>query len=529
MNKVFQLTTTSLLISGVSLPLSATDVSKANYMSPPLVAADMTQFVSPHANSAPKFLKVRRQSDRDSFGFTFQHYLNLNGLMPLPKETIPITPDKFETNPLFFLEILKQPYVQLNLLPKPVQANTLIEWLLPQREAQVFGKPPALLLMTNISSEGTSGNLVGFPYQREIRDPSGKPLLNWKGLQGQFAFSDKPGAQTFNLNILGFTIEEIKKNVSISLGESTLKSVFNVGADSSIVSSQINFNLPSFKGNVKESGKVNVQDFTFDMSSKQTSKGLAIGETNFQLGHFDITTVGRKGFTGSIDQVKLAFKLDEQDDVASFTIQAEIGKLLLPKKLTANKVLEIGYTGDITLRRFDANALLTLQTIAKQLSDDPNFGAVAQVMMNQNPMELIPQILAKSPEITFNEILKTSVGSMQAQLIVGIDGTKVTSLENTSGLIPALHAHATFSIDKTLFTQILEIVENDSPRSAREVKETISMFVAQKWLIETEDSYKSVAEFKDGKLTVNEQELPIPLPSVPLPSFGTNESEGPQG
>ncbi len=525
MNKVFQLTATSLLISGVCSPLSATDVGKADYMLPSLVATNMTQFVSPTANSAPKFVKVRRQSDRDAFGFTFQHYLNLNGLMPLPKETIPITPDKFETNPLFFLEILKRPYAQLDLLPKPVQANTLIEWLLPRTATKVFGKPPALLLTTNISSEGTSGNLVGFPYQRKVQlHRGGEPQLNWKGLQGQFAFSDKPGAQTFNLNLLGLTIEDTEKNVSISLGESTLKSVFNVGANSSIVSSQINLNLPSFKWYIKPKNiDLNVQDFTFDMSSKQTSKGLAIGEMNFQLGHFDVTNTARtESHTSSMDQVKLALKLDEQDDVASFTIQAEIGKLLLLK--AKNKELEIGYTGDITLRRIDANALLTLQTIAKQLSDDPNFEAVAQVMMNQNPMELIPQILAKSPEITFNDLIKTSVGSMQAQLIVGIDGTKVTSLENTSGLIPALHAHATFSIDKTLVTQILEIIENDSQRKAREAKEKISMFVAQKWLIETEDSYKSVAEFKDGKLTVNEQELPIPLPSIPLPSFGINES-----
>ncbi len=524
MNK-FQLTATGLLISGVSLPLSATDVGKADYMSPPLVAADKGQIVSPSANSVPKLMKVGSQSDKDVFGFTFQHYLNLNGVgMPLPKDTIAITPDKFETNPLFFLEILKQPYAQLDLLPKPVQANTLIEWLLPQSEAKIFGKPPALLLTTNISSEGTGGDLVVFPYQREVHLSGDKSLFDWKGLKGQFAFSNKPGPQTFNLNLLGLTIEETERKDLVSLEESTFKGVFNVGADSSIIPSQINLNLPSFKGHFDKEGDWNLQALTFDMNSKQTSKGLVIGETNFQLGHFDITSVSANDPTGSIDQVKLAFKLDEQDDVASFTIQAEIGKLLVPKKLQ-----EIGYMGDITLRRFDANALLTLQTIAKQLSKAPNDEAMAQVMMSQNPLELIPQILAKSPEITFNDSIKTSKGSMQTQLIVGIDGTKVTSLENTSCLIPALQAHATFSVDKTLLTQYLEIVENDSPRKAREVKEQISMFVAQKWLIETEDSYKSAAEFKNGKLTVNGQELPIPLPSIPLPSFGTNESVGPSG
>lgn len=145
MNKVFQLTATSLLVSGVSLPLSATDIGKTACMSSPIsMAAAMTQFVSPTVNAVPELIKVGRHSDKKTFRFTFQHYLNLNGIgVPLPKETIVITPDKLEDNPLYFLEILKQPYVQLDLLSKPVQANTLIELLLPKREARILGKLPA--------------------------------------------------------------------------------------------------------------------------------------------------------------------------------------------------------------------------------------------------------------------------------------------------------------------------------------------------------------------------------------------------
>jgi len=520
MNKIFKLTATSLLVSGVSLPTEA-DVGKAACMSP-IVAAAMTQFVSPTINSVPELMKVGRQSDKNILRFTFQHYLNLNGVgVPLPKETIAITPAKFETNPLFFLEILKQPYAQLDLLTKPVQANTLIEWLLPKREAKVFGKLPALLLTTNISAEGTGETeLVGFPYQREVQLPGGKPLFDWKGLKGQFTFTNQPGSLALHLNLLGLTIEETGKGL-ISLGESTFEAAFNIGADSSIIPSQIYLNLPSFKGHFDKEVDWNLQAITFNWNSKQTSKGLAIGETNLQLGHFDVD-FHKKGSTGSLDKLKLAFKVDvqEQDDVANLTMLAEIGKLVLPKKVTAGEEVEVSYIGDMTLRRFDANALLTLQTIAKQLSKDPN-ETMALVMMNEKTMALIPQILAKSPEITFNDMLKTSKGNLQSQLIVGIDGEKVTALENPFALISALQAQATFSIDKDLFTQILKIMEHDSPRSAREVKEQLSMFIAKKWLIETDDCYKAAAEFRNGKLTVNEQELPIPLP------FGMNQ--GPPG
>ena len=524
MNKVFQLTATTLLVSGVSLPLSATDIGKAACMSPPIsMAAAMTQFVSPTVNSVPEFIKVGTHSDKNTLRFTFQHYLNLNGVgVPLPKETIAITPDKFESNPLFFLEILKQPYAQLDLLKKPVQANTLIEWLLPKREAKVFGKLPALLLTTNISSEGTGeSELVGFPYQREIKDGGDKPVFNWKGLKGQFTFTNKQGPQTLHLNLLGLTIEETGKGL-ISLGETAFEGVFNVGADSSIIPSQINLNLPSFKGHIeREKVDWNLQALTFNVNGNQTSKGLAIGETNIQIGHFDFTA---DGSTSSLDKLKLALKAEvqEQDDVINITMQAEIGKLGLPKKVTSGEELEVSYMGDIAFRHLDADALLTLQTIAKQLHKEPN-EAKAMRKMNQKTMELIPQFLAKSPEIALNQTVKTSKGNLQANMTVGIDGKKVTSLENPFALIFALQAQATFSISKNLLTQILKAMENDSPRKARKAtqfkKELLPMFIAQKWLIETDDSYKTAAEFKNGQLTVNGQELPIPLP------FGMNKGQ----
>jgi len=517
MNKVFQLTATSLLVSGVSLPLSATDIGKAACMSPPIMAAAMTQFVSPTVNGVPELIKVGRHSDKDTLRFTFQHYLNLNGVgVPLPKETITITPDKFETNPLFFLEILKQPYAQLDLLKKPVQANTLIEWLLPKREAKIFGKLPALLLTTNISNEGTGeSELVGFPYQREIKDGGDKPVFNWKGLKGQFTFTNKQGPQTLSLNLLGLTIEETGKGL-ISLGETTFEGAFNVGADSSVIPSTINLNLPSFKGHIeREKLDWNLQALTFNVNGNQTSKGLAIGETNLQIGHFDFR---KKASTFSLNEVKLALKGEpqEQDDVINITMQAEIGKLGLPKKVTSGEELEVSYMGDIAFRRLDADALLTLQTTAEQLHKETNEAKVLR-KMNEKMMELIPQFLEKSPEFVLNQTVTTSKGNLQGHLTVGIDGEKVTSLENPFALILALQAQATFSISKDLLTQILKAMENGSSRKAKKARkfkeQLLPMFIAKKWLIETDDSYKAAAKFKNGKLTVNGQRLPLPLPS----------------
>ena len=243
-------------------------------------------------------------------------------------------------------------------------------------------------------------------------------------------------------------------------------------------------------------------------SRSTTGTGLKLVEVDAQVEHFDFRNKESKF---SLDHLKVKNDIDEQGDVINNTVQTEIGKLHLPSALTAGEEVIVSYVGHLAIRRLDAEALSALQTTAHQLykqNDDPR----RLMEMNSKFMEILPQFLAKSPEIALTELtVTTSKGTLQGRASARINGKKVTSLEMPLALIGALQAQAEFSIDKTLLEQMLMMVENQSPREARVFREKIKMFVALKWLIKTDASYKAAASFKNGQLTVNGQKIPLPF------------------
>ncbi len=522
MNKVRKRTATSLLASSISLALflsAATTVS-----SQPIMAdATTTPFVSPilaAANSQPddaQFIKVRRRrSEEDSLRFTFQHHLDRNGCcVKLPQETVVISPEKIATNPLFFFELFKQKFSQLAMLRKPVQASTVIELLLPERVAEDLGKLPALFMETDIDQYGIIGNsdLVWFPYQHEIKQGRDNTIFYSKGLKGQFTFNSAVESLTTQLSLLGFTATETSGKGGVSLGETTFRGTFY--AD--LMPSQMSLNVPTFKFFIHkrhDNGEVNLQDLVFNVDVAKASNGLKLVEVDVQVGHFDFRDKDSKF---SLDNLAVKNDIDEQDDVINNTIQAQIGKLRLPEAITSGEKFELSYAGQIAFRRLDAEALLVLHTMGDQLYQQQNHPTRQMRKIKKKFMEVLPQLLAKSPEIALTETLETSKGNLQGRVSVSIDGEKVTSLtslENPLALIPALQAQVEISIDKTLLEQTLTMLRNQSPKEVGMIQELIPMFVAQNLLVETDDSYKIAASFENGMLTINGLEIPDPLSFV---------------
>jgi uncharacterized protein YdgA (DUF945 family) len=506
MNRVRKRTATSLLVSSMSLALS-TATTASSYQ------AEAMTTVSPvlSANSRPdeaQFIKVTRTSEENSLGVIFQHHLTRNGYgVTLPKETAVIPHDKIGTNPLFFFELLKQKWSQLAMLRKPVQASTVIELLLPRRAASDLGKLPVLFMETDIDNEGIGkSDLVWFPYQHEITEGEGRDntLVDSKGLKAQFSFSDKFESLTAQLSLLGFTATETSGKGAASLGETTFSGTF----DADLMPTEMSLKVPTFKFNIHkqyENAEVNLQDLAFNVDVTKTSNGLKLVEVDAQVGHF----LFRKNDSNfRLENLVVKNDFDEQGDVINLTVQAQISKLRPPKALTSGNDEFASYVGQIALRRLDAEALLALQTTAHKLCKQGSNPRFEQEMIEKF-LEVVPQLLAKSPEIALTDTLETSKGNLQASLSVSIDGAKVTSLKSPLALIPALQAQASISIDKTLLEQALTILEKESPTEARKIRGQIQMFVAINWLVETDDSYKSAAEFKNGQLTVNGQQMPV--------------------
>ncbi|HDN27065.1 MAG TPA: DUF945 family protein [Thioploca sp.] len=507
MNRVRKRTATSLLVSSMSLALSLSAATTASSHQ-----AEAMTTVSPvfSANSRPdeaQFIKVKRTSEDNSLRVIFQHYLDRNGYgVTLPKETVVISPDKIDTNPLFFFELLKQKWSQLAMLRKPVQASTVIELVLPRRAAKDFGKLPVLFMETDIDNDGIGkSDLAWFPYQREITEVRrDNTLVDSKGLKAHFTFSDKFESLTAQLSLLGVTATETSGKGAASLGETTFSGTF----DADLMPTQMSLKVPTFKFSIHkrhDDGELNLQDLAFNVDVAKTSNGLKLVEVDAQVKHVYFRDKDSKF---RLENLVVKNDFDEQGDVINLTVQAKIGKLRPPKALTSGNDEFASYVGQIALRRLDAEALLALQTTAHKLSKQ-KYHPRLEEKMNEKFIEVVPQLLAKSPEIVLTDTLETSKGNAQGSLSVSIDGAKVTSLENPFALIPALHARASISIDKTLLEQALAMLEKESPSEARDIRGQIKMFVAMKLLVETDNSYKSAAEFKKGQLIVNGQVIPL--------------------
>ena len=512
MNKVRKRIATSLLVSSMSLALSLSAATTTASSQPNQAEATTTPFVSPvfSALSRPddaQFIKVGYESSaQDSLRVTFQHHLARNGYSVIfPKEMLVISPEKIVTNPLFYFKRLNK-WSQLKMLRKPVQASTVIELLLPRQAAEEFGKLPVLFVETDIDMEGIGkSDLVWFPYQHEIADRNDNVIIDSKGLKGQFTFSDKQESLTTQLSLLGFTVTETTGKGAFSLGETTLSGTF----DGDLMPTQMSLRVPTFKfsDHEDENIEVNLQDFAFNVDFIKTSNGLKLVEVDAQMGHFDFRDFRENDKKFGLDNLTVRNDFDEQGDVINNTVQAQIGKLRLPKALTLGEEFELSYAGQLNLRRLDAAALLALQTTAHKLSQQDNSRLEEEI--KEKFREVLPQMLAKSPEIALTETVETSKGNVQGSVSVSIDGTKVTSLENPLALIPALHVRASISIDKTLLEYALTILENESPSEARDIREQIPMFVEMKFLVETAESYEFTAEFQNGQLTVNGERVDV--------------------
>ncbi|RKZ77917.1 MAG: hypothetical protein DRR19_27230 [Candidatus Parabeggiatoa sp. nov. 1] len=318
---------------------------------------------------------------------------------------------------------------------------------------------------------------------------------------------------TTQLSLLGFTATETCGKGGVSLGETTFSGTF----DADFMPSQMSLNVPTFKFFIRkrhDNGEFNLQDLVFNVDVAKASNGLKLVEVDVQVGHFDFRDKGSKF---SLDNLAVTNNIEEQGDVINNTVQVQIRNLRLPKAITSGEAFELSYAGQIALRRLDAEALLVLHTMGDQLYQQQNHPTRHMRKIRKKFMEVLPQLLAKSPEIALTETLETSKGNLQGRVSVSIDGEKVTSLtslENPLALIPALQAQAEISIDKTLLEQTLTMLRNQSPKEVGMIQELIPMFVAQNLLVETDDSYKIAASFENGMLTLNGLEIPDPLSFV---------------
>jgi len=474
MTKILKMAATSLLVSGMTfpLPLLAGKIIGA----PPLPATSDSQVDDTATDSA------------NMFSIRLQH--RFNDSQPLPPETIAIVSEAFAKNPLVFFETLKKNFSKhLEQQNKPVQVNTELELLLPKGKQECLDKLPTLSIETQIDKAGAGQSKVVFPaFRHQVPKKCGQGLIDWKGLDGQFNFTDQFENLTANLNIAGLTIEE-DGVFGISLGKTALSGVF----DSRFMPIQMGLNLPSLKAGGNTDRQFDLQQVVFKLNTEKTPKGVDLNNVNFNVGHLDFAGFGSKF---RLEGLAVTTSGEEQNGSINYTVQTQLGQLAMPAMPRFKEGLEVSHEGKLVFERIDEEALFALQTLARQLAGQ-QYNPMLQMMVLSQLMQVAPKLLAKSPGVALNSlVLKTSKGDLQGQFNVSLDGQKVTSLTTPAALIRALQAQANFTIGN----ELLELITA-----------TFKISLIKALLVDAGDgkSKKLIAVLKGRDLRINGMTIPL--------------------
>ena len=544
-----QLTATSLLVCSMSLPLplqAETATPSMGEKPVPIPAEGMP-------NSANG-----KTDTRQFFRFTLQH--RFNGGEPLPKDTIEIPFKEFSNNPWASLKAIKQNFSKhLEKQGKPAEIDTRFTFLQFPEEMQITGQLPSSNIKTTVNSDGTGKSTWNAPaYQLGFAQGDHKGTLNWHGGEVQFRFTDKfeSISSQFKFSKITFKTPE---GLSVSFGKSTGNSLFNAQFELTEMNftfpvevrygkkfslslgettfsqtgkfNQMALNLPSLKMREKDAQvKMNLRDMTFKYNTEKTNTGLELGNFTLKMGYWDAIQEGSS--TSGSDWI-MTMTSEEKEGIVNYLLESQTGKM----NLSIDSLLALDFdkeVGSLAFRNLDAEALLVLYTMIHDVLESGNtedqgvlFGALGRLMM------LIPQVLAKSPEIAIAEALETTMGNVQGDMSIRLNGEKVTAFFEVPALISALQAQANFVISEKLLKKILpsilmlemqeQLKQKGKEATAADLvhlqkkakaasKELIRDLVNFGLLVKAGENYRLNADYNENHLKINGQEIPLPPP-----------------
>jgi uncharacterized protein YdgA (DUF945 family) len=554
MKKMHQLTATSLLVCSMSLPLPL----QADMAIPSIGEKPVPIPAEGMHNSAQSKTEANQ-----IVRFTLQH--RFNGGEPLPKDTIEIPVKAFAGNPGALWKAIKNNFSKhLEKQGKPAEIDTRFIFLPFPEKIQTTGQLPSSDMKTTVNSDGTGKSTWNTAaFQLKFTEDDHKGTLNWHGGKAQFSFTDKFESISSQFEFLGMTFTT-PEGLSISVGNSTGNYRFNAQFEATEMNftlpvdvrygntfslslgettfsqtgkfNQIALNLPSLKMREKDSQvKMNLRDMTFNYNVEKSNTGLELGSFRFKMGNWDVMQ-DAYGTSGT-DWV-MTMTSEEKEGVVNYLLESQTGKMNL--SIGSLPALDFDKeVGTLAIRNLDAEALLVLYTIIHDVfqsgnTEDPTvlFGSMGRLFM------LIPQVLAKSPEIVITEALESTMGNVQGDMSIRLNGATIATFLKVPALISALQARANIVISKKLLKKILSVIllfeiqqeelkqkginatgaadlvrlQNKAEAASRKLISTLVYFGL---LAKAGKNYRLHADYRDNKLKVNGQEIPLP------PPFGT--------
>ncbi|MCK5716756.1 MAG: DUF945 family protein, partial [Thiomargarita sp.] len=335
-----------------------------------------------------------------------------------------------------------------------------------------------------------------------------------KGLKAHFTFLDQFDNLTADINFMGLLIKDKYSNGEF--GESTLKAQFNTA----MIPTQMALHISQVTFAEKQNHfKLNNIDVKFNNAF--SDKGMPIGNFSFKMGVFEFI---ENDLQLSFDRFLMNASGAVQDSLVKYTWHTQLNNLIVPTPDSFRDTLSVNFSADMILQRLDEGALLALHTTVLQ-----NESVNIMVILGKF-MEVLPKLLAQSPEIELsNVLLETSFGNVTASARISLDGKKVTSLEE-SVLRSAVQGNVAVKISQKLLKQMLLIqtfdmmlAQNDTDtltetemtqlkqQAETSVQQQIDMIVIMGFLEKTaEGDYQAVANFQENKLILNGKLIPLP-------------------
>jgi hypothetical protein len=457
-----------------------------------------------------------------------------------PISTVETTEDK----PFSVLsEIFSKTIDTASKIPNQI-VNTIVHLPYPEDMQKSFKeKLPDFVLQTTVEVPNGKAN-TNFslaPFRGEIIDKNNKKgLLEWAGLNGSANYISVLKSLNANLTMPHFLIK-IDNEFDILMEKFSLSSSFNEYYEPL----HFNLELPV----IKISSHEKKDAFTFSLSNlkaKFVSDDQEILE-GLRLGH------------GSLGISEIAFNNNEDALVAkeiygekiiqindpttkkfvNVSSKLNMNHLTLPSSF-ANGVTNVSFELQTDLNNLDAQVLADIKKTLRQLQTQEFTPEMMGVMLMGDLIKALPKVVKGSPELNINHFaIKTNQGELIGSFSVGIDGKKPFSMEKVEMLKMAIKAQSSVRISKGMLRKILVLtlkeskqqpqttaqndenkMEGEKPKKkqiTQSIKpekmadEQIKQFIAQKFLVEEAQHYKLDAEFKGGKLFLNDQEIPLPF------------------
>jgi len=456
-----------------------------------------------------------------------------------PISTVETTEDK----PFVILsEIFNKTIDEANKIPNQI-VNTIVHLPYPEDMQKSFKeKLPDFILQTTVEAPNgkakTNFNLA--PFNGEINENNKKGLLEWAGLNGSANYIGTLKNLSANLTMPHFLIK-IENEFDI------LMEKFSLSAELNEYYEPLHFNLEF--PTIKIASHEKKDAFTFNLSNlnakfvsddQEILEGLRLGRGSFGIGEIAFknnkdTVVAKEIYGEKIIQINDP----ETKKFVNIFSKFNLNHLTLPANF-ANGLTNISLELQTDLNNLDAQVLADIKKTLRQLQTTQEFTPeMMGVMLMGDLMKALPKIVKGSPELDINHFaIKTNQGELIGSFSIGIDGKKPFSMEKFETLMMAIKAQSSVKISKGMLRKILVLtlkeskqqpqasqnnenkMEGEKPKKKQTtqsikpekmVDEQIKQFIAQKFLVEEAQHYKLDAEFKGGKLFLNDQEIPLPF------------------